>query len=204
MRCSPTQKNPLVWGIVAALLVLGGVSYAIPIVCRANGIGVPAALFQFLTVLSLVAAVFVAVRYQMTGFVYLIRPRSDLSENGMTPAFAGTADSLGITHLPPESLDFVVLKSQGSRAGGMECVLSLSDLVAVYPLSKTAGNGETRQTVREKYQKDGYTCYDYTLTLGLDAPLALVFLDGNRYTGIFIEPDEAMRSYFMSLGKTGR
>jgi hypothetical protein len=40
------------------------------------------------------------------------------------------------------------------------------------------------------------------VTLGPDEALALVFVDGNRYAGIFIEPDEAMRAYFMNLGKT--
>lgn len=199
MRCTPAQKNSRVWGIVAALLVFGGISYAIPILCSAKGIVMGGALFQFITVIAVVAAVFVAVRYQMTGFVYLIRPRSDISDNGMETAYAGTADTLGTTQLPPDMLDFVVIKSQGSRAGGTECVLSLADLVAVVPLTK---GGATKKSIREKYAADGYVYYDYTITLGIDNALALVFIDGNRYAGIFIEPDEAMQAYFMSLGKT--
>ena len=97
-------------------------------------------------------------------------------------------------------LDFVVNRSQGSRAGALECVLPLSDLVAVIPMTKE--NGVTKSAIREKYQADGYVYYDYTVTLGVTDVLALVFIDGNRYAGIFIEPDEAMRSYFMNLGKT--
>ena len=199
MRCTPTQKNSRVWVIVAALLVFGGISYSIPIICSANGIVMGGALFQLVTVIAVVAAVFVAVRYQMTGFVYLIHPRSDISDNGMETAYAGTADTLGITRFPPDMLDFVVIKSQGSRAGATECVLSLADLAAVVPLTKGSA---TKNSIRERYAADGYVYYDYTITLGIDNALALVFIDGNRYAGIFIEPDEAMRTYFMSLGKT--
>ncbi len=198
MRCSPSQKNPRVTALIAALLVSGGISYAIPIVCTANGIAVGGALFQLVTVVSVVAAVFLAVRYQMTHFVYLIRPRSDISENGMETAFAGNAGAANVTHLPTEMLDFVVIRSQGSRSGAAECVLSLADLAAVIPVGKIS---TYKKTIREKYQADGYVYYDYTVTLGVTDALALVFIDGNRYAGIFIEPDEAMRSYFLSLGK---
>ena len=200
MRCVPSQKNPRVWAIVAALLVFGGIAYAIPIVCNANGITVGGALFQLVTVFAVVATVFLVVRYQMTHFVYLIRPRSDLSDADLEPAYAGNVGPAGITRLPPDMLDFVVNRSQGSRAGAVECVLSLSDLVAVIPMTKE--NGVTKSAIREKYQADGYVYYDYTVTLGVTDVLALVFIDGNRYAGIFIEPDEAMRSYFMNLGKT--
>ncbi len=199
MRCKPTQKNPRVTAIIAALLVSGGIAYAIPIFCNANGIAVGGALFQLVTVAAVVAAVFLAVRYQMTHFVYLVRPRSDISENGMETAFAGNIGMTNSTHLPPDMLDFVVIRSQGSRAGAAECVLSLADLAAVIPVGKISTD---KKTIREKYQADGYVYYDYTVTLGLDDALALVFIDGNRYAGIFIEPDEAMRSYFLSLGKT--
>ena len=199
MRCSPIQKNPRVTAIIAALLVFGGISYAVPILCHARGIVIGGALFQFVTVLSIVAAVFFAVRYQMTHFVYLIRPRSDISENGMETAYAGTASSLGITRLPPEMLDFVVIRSQGNRAGAAECVLSLSDLAAVIPIKKLRTD---KKIIRETYQADGYVSYDYTATFGLDDALALVFIDGNRYAGIFIEPDETMYTYFTNLGKT--
>ena len=204
MRCTPSQKNPHVWTIVATLLIAGGITYAIPILCNANGIRIGGALFQLVTVIAVVAAVFLAVRYQMTHFVYLIRPRSDISENGMETAFAAGsagAEPNGVTRFPPDMLDFVVIKSQGSRAGAAECVLSLSDLAAVFPLTK---DGETRNSIRERYQADGYVSYDYTLTLGAGDVLALVFIDGNRYAGIFIEPDEAMRAYFMSLSKSGK
>jgi len=199
MRCTPSQKNPRVAAIIAALLLFGGIAYAIPIFCNARGIAVGGALFQLVTVAAVVAAVFLVVRYQMTHFVYLIRPRSDISENGMEAAFAGNAGALNAAHLPPEMLDFVVIRSQGSRAGAMECVLSIADLAAVIPVTKMRAD---KKAIRAKYQADGYVYYDYTVTLGVTDALALVFIDGNRYAGIFIEPDEAMRTYFLSLGKT--
>lgn len=199
MRYSPSQKNPRLPVIIAVLLVFGGISYAVPIICAAYNITVGGAAFQLITVAAVVAAVFLAVRYQMTHFVYLIRPRSDISENGMEPAAAGNPGRINSTHLPPDMLDFVVIRSQGSRAGAAECVLSLSDLAAVIPVTKIR---EDKKKIREKYLADGYVYYDYTVTLGLDDALALVFIDGNRYAGIFIEPDEAMRAYFLSLGKT--
>ena len=199
MRYSPSQKNPRVTAIIAALLGFGGIAYGVPIVCNANGIAVGGAVFQFATVAAVVAAVFIAVRYQMTHFVYLIRPRSDLSENGMETAFAGAAGTGNSTHLPPEMLDFVVIRSQGSRAGAMECVLSLDDLAAVIPVDKMRTG---KKAIRSNYQADGYVYYDYTVTLGVTDVLALIFIDGSRYAGIFIEPDEAMRAYLLSLGKT--
>ncbi|MBO5258092.1 MAG: hypothetical protein J6C42_11390 [Clostridia bacterium] len=199
MRCSPSQKNPRVAVMIAALLIFGGIAYAIPIFCNANGIAIGGAVFQFITVVAVVAAVFLAVRYQMTHFVYLIRPRSDIDENGMETALAGNIGTLNAAHLPADMLDFVVIRSQGNRAGAAECVLSIADLAAVIPVEKI---GTDKKRIRERYQADGYVYYDYTVTLGLDNALALVFIDGNRYAGIFIEPDEAMRAYFMGLGKT--
>ncbi|MBQ7312932.1 MAG: hypothetical protein IJW81_05060 [Clostridia bacterium] len=199
MRCSPSQKNPRVAVMIAALLIFGGIAYAIPIFCNANGIAIGGAVFQLVTVAAVVAAVFLAVRYQMTHFVYLIRPRSDIDENGMETAFAGNIGMLNAAHLPADMLDFVVIRSQGNRAGAAECVLSIADLAAVIPVEKI---GTDKKRIRERYQADGYVYYDYTVTLGLDNALALVFIDGNRYAGIFIEPDEAMRAYFMGLGKT--
>lgn len=205
MRCSPTQKNSRVWAIVAALLLFGGITYAVPIYCNANEIKIGGALFQFITVISIVIAVFVVVRYQMTHFTYIIRPRSDASDfDDIDSAFAYAGVTAGskISHLPPDMLDFVVNRSQGSRAGGAECVLSLSDLVAVYSPAKNSR--ELKNAIRKRYIADGYVYYDYTVTLGSNEVMPLVFIDGNRYVGIFIEPDDTMRDYFLSLGKTKR
>lgn len=197
MRCTPTQKNPRVSWIFAALLIVGGIAYGIPVVCGARGIAVMPIPFTFTAFLCVIAAVFVLVRYRMVTMVYLIRPRSDLDENGMEAVFAGESD---VTRMRPEYLDFVVIKGQGSRPGAMECMLSLGDLASVYRVTKTGENGTmTRQAVREKYLADGFVFYDYTVTLGLSEALELVFVDGNRYCGVIIEADEPMTRYLTEL-----
>lgn len=197
MRCSPIQKNPRVSWIFAVLLIVGGIAYAVPIVSQAYGVAVMAIPFTLVTFLCVIAAVFVLVRYRMLTMVYLIRPRSDVDENGMEAAFAGAWD---VTKMRPEYLDFIVIKGQGSRPGAMECVMSLSDLCGVYRVTKSGGNGTmTRREVREMYVHDGFVFYDYTVTLGLDEALELVFVDGNRYCGMIIEPDDVMARYLLGL-----
>ena len=56
MRCSPSQKNPRVAVIIAALLVFGGIAYAIPIFCNAGGIAIGGAIFQLVTVAAVAQA----------------------------------------------------------------------------------------------------------------------------------------------------
>ena len=197
MRCTPTQKNPRIPWIFASLLFVGGIAYAVPIVSAAYGISVMALPFTLITFFCVIAAVFVLVRYRMMTMVYLIRPRSDIDENGMEAAFAGRLD---ISAIRPEYLDFIVIKGQGSRPGAMECVMSLSDLCAVYRVTAKGTDGTlTRKAVREKYIKDGFIFYDFTVTLGLEEAMELVFADGNRYCGVIIEPDEPMARYLTNL-----
>ena len=82
----------------------------------------------------------------------------------------------------------------------MECVLGLDDLIAVYTVRRKKKDGLTRSELREKYARDGeYVSYDYTVTLAPDDSLGLVFIDGRKYVGIFIEPDARMRAYFTAL-----
>ncbi len=197
MRCVPVQRNTRIPWIFAALLVVGGIAYAIPVICEAYGVDVIPLPFTLVTFFCVIGAVFVLVRYRMMTMVYLIRPRSDIGENGMETAFAGAHD---VTKIRPEYLDFIVIKGQGSRPGAMECVMSLADLCTVYRVTKKGGNGTlTRSQVREKYVQDGFVFYDYTVTLGLEEALELVFIDGNRYCGVIIEPDEPMARYLTSL-----
>lgn len=197
MRCTPVQKNPRTLWIFAALLTVGGIAYGIPVFCEAGGVDVIPIPFTFTAFLCVIAAIFVLVRYRMMTMVYLIRPRSDIDENGMETAFAGAQD---VTAIRPEYLDFIVIKGQGSRPGAMECMMSLSDLAAVYRVTKRGGNGTvTHREIREKYIHDGFIFYDYTVTLGLEESLELVFIDGNRYCGVIIEPDEPMTRYLMNL-----
>lgn len=200
MKFSPTQNNPRVNLIFAALLVLGGVTYSIPIVCSNNGISISALPFTLVTLFSVVGAVYLLVRYRMTSFTYVVRLRDDTDDSdaqGLEKAYAG---SLDITSVKPELLDFCVYKASGTRMAAMECLLSLGDLVAAVEVTKKKGGGVTRDDVRREYeQKGGFAFYDYTLTFGLESALELVFIDGNQYVGVIIEPDENMRQYFLKL-----
>lgn len=205
MKFSPTQNNPRVSWIFAALIVFGGITYAIPIVCEANKIYIAPLPFTALTLVSVVAALFVLIKYKMTSFTYVVRLRDDVADgdgDGLEKAYSAYED---ITRLSPDLLDFCVFKASGSRLAAMECLMSLSDLVSVTEVYRSGGDGRlTRADVRAKYAKhDNFVYYDYTLTLGLDPALELVFIDGQRYIGIIIEPDEVMRAYFLSL-KNGR
>ena len=200
MKFSPTQNNPRVNLIFTALLVLGGITYAIPIVCSNNNINISALPFTMVTLFSVVGAVFLLVRYRMTSFTYIVRLRDDLDDGdaqGLEKAYAGSFD---ITSVKPELLDFCVYKASGTRMAAMECLLSLGDLVVTVEVTKKKSGGVTRDDVRREYeQKGGFVFYDYTLTFGLESALELVFIDGNRYVGVIIEPDESMRQYFLHL-----
>lgn len=82
------------------------------------------------------------------------------------------------------------MKASGSRLAAIECLLSLSDLVFVTDVYRKGGDGRlTREDIRKKYSMRGdFTFYDYTLTMGLDPALELVFMDGTKYVGVIIEP----------------
>lgn len=200
MKFSPTQNNPRVNLIFAALLVLGGVTYAIPIVCSNSGISISALPFTLVTLFSVVGAVYLLVRYRMTSFTYVVRLRDDTDDSdaqGLEKAYSG---SLDITSVKPELLDFCVYKASGTRMASMECLLSVGDLVAAVEVTRKKDGGVTRDEVRREYeQKGSFAFYDYTLTFGLESALELVFIDGNRYVGVIIEPDEVMRHYFLKL-----
>ena len=198
MRCIPKQRRTrAVRSIFAALLIAGFLIYAVPPASGAMGIRVPAWPFTALAFVCLIAAVYLLVRYEMTGFQYIIRPRTETDDTGLVTAYA-TGHPV-IYDMLPEQLDFAVLKSQGARPGAMECLLSLGDLAAVHPLRRNHRDGMTKSDLRQRYASDGYIWYDYTLTLGIDDALALVFRDGQRMIGVLIEADEEMRAYFTTL-----
>ena len=205
MRCVPEQKNARGGRmIIAALLIGGGILYAIPHAAQAAGIRVISWLFDLLTVGCIVGAVFLLVRYQMTGFQYIIRTKREAEDSGLATAYAESGNAglrarLNVTDLPPEMLDFVVIRSQGARPGVMECVLGLEQLTAAVPLRRRKEDGVTKAMLRDRYAAEGYVSYDYTVTFRPDEALGLVFIDGNRYVGVVIEPDEAMRAYLTAL-----
>lgn len=196
MKYVPQQKNTRVNMIIAAILVAGAIVYAVPPIAKANGISVINLPFDVLVFALIIAAVFIIVRYKMTAFEYSIRPRSSIeSEIGAEEVFVSSAD---LTRFPKDRLDFVVNKTQGTREN-MECVMSLGDLVSADEISLRGKNPDslpTKDDIRKKYAADGFVFYDYTVTLGLECALELVFVDGNRYAGVIIEADDEMKEYF--------
>lgn len=205
MRCVPEQKNAQgVRRIIAALLISGGILYAVPHAAQAAGVRVISWLFDALTIGCVVGAVFLLVRYQMTGFQYIVRTKNEADDSGLVTAYAAGAE-LNVEDLLPEYLDFVVIRSQGARPGAMECVLGVEQLIAAVPIRRKKADGMTKSALRDKYAAEGedYISYDYTVTFLADRALALVFLDGNRYVGVFIEPDERMGNYFTQLKPGG-
>jgi hypothetical protein len=205
MRCVPEQKNTRgIRMIIAALLIGGGILYALPHAAQAAGIRVISWLFDALTIGCIVAAVFLLVRYQMTGFQYIVRTKAEYDEIGLAAAYAVGAE-LNVADLPPETLDFVVIRSQGARPGVMECVLGVEQLVSAVPIRRRKADGVTKSALRDKYAAEGqeYVYYDYTVTFLADSALALVFIDGNRYVGVILEPDERMKAYFTQLKPGG-
>ena len=200
MRCVPEQRNAGgVKRIVAALLIVGGIFYAMPIAAGAAGVKVWTWPFTGLAVFAVVAAVYLMVRYLLTGFQYVIRTKRETDDGPMVTAYAGGAE-LNVGDLLPEDLDFAVFKTQNLREPVMECLLGLEALEAVYGLRRSKKDGLTKAGLRERMP--GAAVYDYTLTLGIDDAAALVFDDGGKKILLVIEADERMRAYFQTLKPT--
>lgn len=201
MHYTPQQQNKTVSAIVISLIVFGIGVYLLPNVAHVR------ALFcQLVALVSLIAAVFLLVRYKTTSFTYSIRPRSRLTDDDRETAFAG--ELMPITHIQPKYLDFVVSKQEGRRGPSMECVLGLDSLVLALELRASAPDskpeelrfrrvGEAVSFVREKY--GAVSLYDYTVTLGLDQSLLLLFRDGERYAAIRVEPNAEMHDFLVNI-----
>lgn len=203
MQYSPEQKNSrTVNAIIALSLLFGAAAYAIPVVCEAKGVKYMPWLFSLLTLFSVVTALYFLVRYKMTGFVYALRPRSEIeSDPSLETAYAA---NFNIGRMPADWVDFVVMKSQGSRMPVTECVLSVGDLVEIIPVSQKGKGGLTPSDVAKKYREraaSDFAFYDYTLSYRWESATELVFIDGQKYVGIIIEADEALVELLRSLKK---
>jgi hypothetical protein len=178
MNYTPKQENKYVTPIAVTLIAVGIVVYLLP-----NFAPIRAVVCQMIAMLCMVAAVFVLVRYNSTAFIYTIRPRSRTRDEA-------------VERMEPKELDFVVSKQQGSRSPNMECVLSLSDLEAVWEISPEVPYkkvGEAMEKARVKYGT--VNLYDYTVTLGLKTSLLLLFRDGEKHAAIRIEPNEEFQRF---------
>ena len=189
MKFVPEQKNGSKLNFTCALILLiGCVLFFVPSVLSALEIKFPAYPFTFTSVILFIAFMFLFIRYRMTSFEYIIKPRDD----GFCSADAVYASD------GSAPLDFVVYKSIGARQGAMECVLSVADFMEAIPLRK----GErSKADVMKAFSKEGFTYYDYTLTFMSREKLELIFLDGQKYVGIIIEDDNPIAEYFRKISK---
>lgn len=189
MVFSPKQKNGGVLTVVIiAIIALSVILYCMPSVLIENGITAPPIWFVFSGLIGFIAAIYLFLRYSMTKFEYVIKPR-DESRWGEAPVFVSDASD------GTAPLDFVVYKAMGTRQAAMECVLPLSDLIEAVPLKK----GErTKNDVMRAYKseaKGGFIYYDYTLTFFPKETLELVFADGDKIVGIIIEDSNPVAEY---------
>lgn len=197
MNYTPKQRNKYVTAIVVTLIAAGLLVYMLP-----TFLPIRAIFCQALALVTLVAAVYMLVRYKTTAFIYTIRLRSRLHDDTEAEAALASASN-DITRVDPQYLDFIVSKKQGSRDANMECVLGLDSLEAVWeisPESEFKKPGVAISKAREQYGTVDF--YEYTVTLGLKKSLLLLFRDGQKYAAIRIEPDQALRSYLESVAKS--
>ena len=189
MRFVPEQKHGLLLNTVCFLLLLvGSAAFFFPSILLMFDITVPAFPFTCGGVLCFISFIFLLIRYRMTSFEYVIKPRDDVYVQAETVyASEGTAP-----------LDFVVYKSAGARQGAMECVLSIADFMEAIPLEK---GGRTKTDVMKAFAKEGFTYYDYTLTFMPESTIELIFADGQKYVGIIIEDGNDIADYFRKISK---
>lgn len=188
MKYKPEQKHSkLLNTVMICLLIAGTVAYSLPVIFRSNEINISPFPFTALAIMCFIAAIFLLIRYRMSSFEYIIRPRSDLDPE-LAAAYSVGND---ISRFPYDCLDFIVYKSQSSKPGAMECVLSVSDLIAAYSLNDKKSKSE----MNSKYSKDGFVFYNYTLTFRPDSVTEFIFIDGNRYVGIILEDDNEVTRF---------
>lgn len=198
MNYTPQQQNRYVTAIVVTLIAAGIGVYMLP-----NFLEIRAIFCQVIALVCLVAAVFLLVRYKTTSFIYAVRPRSLMHED--TDAEPAPAEGyLSIDRISPKYLDFVVSKKQGSRDPNMECVLGLDCLAAAEEISAERNKKYSDAVAKIREQYGTVDVYDYTVTLGVEKSLLLVFRDGVKYAVIRIEPDETMGNYLIGVAERNR
>jgi len=199
MNHTPKQQNPYVTAIVVTLIAAGIGVYMLPAL-----FAVRALFCQVIALVCLVAAVFLLVRYKTTSFTYTVKLRSLMHEDNDAEAVpAGGTPS--VERIRPCYLDFTVSKKQGSRDANLECVLGLDCLCEVMEISPDGAYRKTKDALEKAREKYGSTdVYDYTLTLGLEKSVLLIFRDGQKYAALRIEPDEGMKNFLIRTAEQNR
>ena len=152
-------------------------------------------IFQLICLAGVVASLYLLLRWRMTWFVFAIRPKDDHSAvwEDAEPALAG---GLSLRYAPADTLDFLVVKGQGSRGGVMECVLGLDSLVQAAVVRRTDSR-IPQEEVPVYSRKDilgqypGAKVYEYIQTYRWDRAVLAVFRDGNGYAALLLDlPEE--------------
>ena len=148
-------------------------------------------IFQLICLAGVVASLYLLLRWRMTWFVFAIRPKEDHSAvwEDAEPALAG---GLSLRYAPADTLDFIVVKGQGSRNGVMECVLGLDSLVQASVVCRKPENdvpAYSRKDILAQYP--GVKVYEYIQTYRWDRAVLAVFRDGNGYAALLLDlPEE--------------
>jgi len=150
-------------------------------------------IFQLICLAGVVASLYLLLRWRMTWFVFAIRPKEDHSAvwEDAEPALVG---GLSLRYAPADTLDFIVVKGQGSRGGVMECVLGLDSLVQASVVCRSSRNPEedvpvySRRDILAQYP--GAKVYEYIQTYRWDRAVLAVFRDGNGYAALLLDLPE--------------
>ena len=160
--------------------------------------------FQLVCILGVVVSLYLLLRWRMTWFVYAVVPRGEGMAWEEEPALAGGGL---LRRMPPDGLDFVVVKGQGAKNGVMECVLGMDDLAEVWEVSRKAGNADetcpvySRKAILERYP--GAKVYESIQTYGWERAVAAVFRDGQSYAVLLLDlpAESGMGRYLLGLSE---
>ena len=193
----PEQTNRTPEAAVLALFLCATVSFVSASFDQIAGRG----FLQGLGLLFFCAMIYILVRYKFSRIRYIVRPgkkaQSDAEETG---AEANGEKGGSALRLPPDKLDFVVEKKQGSRIFSAECVLSLGALVSCIPLPDRRRD---RRNITSQYKKA--KTYHYLQNMVGAHQCMLVFQ--SRDMGdikLMIEPSENMEGYLSAVARYNR
>ena len=192
----PEQTNRTPEAAVLALFLCATVSFVSASFDQIAGRG----FLQGLGLLFFCTMIYILVRYKFSRIRYIVRPDKKAQSDAEEAALAADGEIGGVLRLPPDKLDFVVEKAQGSRVFSAECVLSLGTLASCIPLPDRRRD---RRKITSQYKKA--KTYRYLRNMVGAHQCMLVFQ--NRNMGdikLIIEPSEKMEGYLSAVARYNR
>ena len=181
MGSVPCQKRkPIIFAAIIALALLTGVG----VYFRLWGVAF----------LALFLLMYVLARYLLIEFCYIIGPRGEDEVSALAASYGG------IGNMPYHMLDLTVTRKYPFGEPAVQSVLSLGSLKESVMIGSE--RGKMRES-RQKYKGENggrFGIYDYTVTPRSGDGLMLIFEDGEKYIGVLIEADEAMKRFFEVVG----